>query len=299
MFNRSRRWPLGIAVLSVCFLATGCLGVYGADGSAPGPATGDLEPYCSGVANHYDIYTAEVGVSYGSGGSHSYVAPGLSSTDNSAFTQAAYQNYTVNHGVGPGAYYFLSGPLWAPSSTSAYQWGVDQAVYATGDFNLANAADEDHHYKLVFLFVMGDIEVDNGDHYYYGWNAPSPTSAERTANQQVFEGFVNFLENSETNVGAYSTPSVFDELMGSSFTDPTVEWTAAGDEGPSTPCPPNSPVDFSSGPGGISAQFWGGVSTSTDDALEWQWAESNLSQGDFDQLDLDNYNNLFGIHDSP
>ena len=266
------------------------LNVVGGDGRAPSPAVnayGACEPGCSPTQT-YDLYVGEVGTSAYGGGT--YIPPTSNSTDNIDFVNDSSAEYNAGHGVGAGGYYFLSGPQNAPAGTSAQQWGIDQAVYATFSFDEAQAATGG---KYTFLFIMADIEIQPGNGAYFGWNYPAPTSsAALVANEAVWTGFYQQLQSNGVNVGVYSSPTIWSEIQGNSGVA-QVEWTSEGDAGPATPCPTAPLVG---GPSGISAQFWGGQSGTTNEGLMWQWAESSVSPGDFDNLDLTHYNSLFGIN---
>jgi len=160
---------------------------------------------------------------------------------------------------GAGEYYFLSGAQNAPSGVSAQQWGVDQAVYATNDFNAAQGATGG---KLAFGVIMADIEIQPGNGAYFGWYYPAPAnSLALAANELVWAGFYQELQAAGTNVGVYSSPTIWSEIQGGSSVA-QVEWTSEGDYGPSTPCPTTA---LSGGPGGTNAQFFGGQSSGTNE----------------------------------
>jgi hypothetical protein len=73
----------------------------------------------------------------------------------------------------------------------------------------------------------------------------------------------------------------------------TVDWTSENDYGPVTPCPTGT---LSGGPGSTSAAFFGGVGSTSNNALAWQWS---ISGGDWDQIDLTHYGNLFSTSFPP
>jgi hypothetical protein len=283
---RNKRLLILPVLGAIGLLLAACdIGITGADGSAPGPAAGGTEPLCGG---YYDLYTAETGASIGVNGAHNYQPPD-GGTDNQAFTTQAFNNFNSGHGVGAGSYYFLSGPAWAPSGMSAYNWGYYQAAYAVSDYNQALIANG---HSFSFLYIWGDIEISPGT-TDYGWN-PSPNPVQLTANQQVWQGFYQTLQSVGVNVGIYASPGDWSNLMNENVAQ--VEWTSQADYGPATPCPS---ATFSGGPGGYAAQFFGGQTASSITALEWQWAQGTNSPGDFDQFDLTHYNTSFGINLQP
>jgi hypothetical protein len=288
-----RRGKLAVVLLPCVVLLAACdLSIVGSDGSAPAPAVGAYgayEPACS-PTQPYDLYVGEVGSS--ASGGNTYIAPAANSTDNIHYIDDANASYNAGHGVGAGGYFFLSGPQHAPSGVSAYQWGVDEADYATEDFNAAQAATAG---SLAFKFLMADIEIQPGNGAYFGWFYPAPAnSLALAANELVWTGFYQALQGAGTNVGVYSSPAIWSEVQGDSNVS-QVEWTSELDYGPPTLCPT---IALSGGPGGTSAQFFGGQSSSTNQGLMWQWAEgpSGVSPGDFDNLDLTHYDTLLGIN---
>lgn len=288
-----RRCRLALVLAPCVLVLAACdISIVGSDGSAPAPTVngfGAFEPGCSPTQT-YDLYVGEVGSS--AYGGNTYIPPSTNSTDNINFINDASAEYNAGHGVGAGEYYFLSGGQNAPSGVSAYQWGVDQAMYATNDFNAAQVATGG---SLAFRFIMADIEIQPGNGAYFGWFYPAPAnSLALAANELVWAGFYQALQGAGTNVGVYSSPTIWSEIQGGSSVA-QAEWTSEGDYGPSTPCPTTA---LSGGPGGTSAQFFGGQSSGTKQSLMWQWAEgpNGLSPGDFDNLDLTHYNTLFGIN---
>ena len=288
-----RRRRLALILAPCILLLAACdISIVGTDGSAPGPIVngfGAFEPGCSPTQT-YDLYIGEVGSS--AFGGNNYIPPSTNSTDNVDFINAASAELNAGHGAGAGEYYFLSGAQNAPSGVSAQQWGVDQAVYATNDFN---AAQEATGGELAFGVIMADIEIQPGNGAYFGWYYPAPAnSLALAANELVWAGFYQELQAAGTNVGVYSSPTIWSEIQGGSNVA-QVEWTSEGDYGPSTPCPTTA---LSGGPGGTNAQFFGGQSSGTNEGLVWQWAEgpSVSSPGDFDNLDVTRCNSVFGTN---
>lgn len=279
---------VSLAAISTPAFAT--TGAYGSDGSAPiavGSNGAYVEPTCSPTTN-YDTYTGEVGAAT-SNGMTKYNAPSTgSSTDQLDNIDRAHNMHSNGHGVGAGSYFFLGGPKWASggesNSSNAYIWGEDQAIIATDDYNAADTAAAGDFSNLV---VMGDAEIQNSSQTN-GWD-----SSHVSYDQQVILGFVNWLQAHSTNVGIYAGPSFWMTYLGSMSLS-TVEWTAEGDYGPVTPCPT---AIFSGGPGGsgYAAQFFGGDTPSSNNALNWQWTGAgNGGAGDYDQYNFTHYNAVFG-----
>jgi hypothetical protein len=256
----------------------------GADSSGPtavGPSGAYYVPGCA-TNFYYDDYFGQVGTA--TPGGQTYEPPG-SAYNNLTAIEQSHSNYASGHGVGPGAYFFLGGPGWAPAGVSPSTWGYDEAVAATNDFNAADAAVGGDY---SFEFILADVEGNPGN---YGWESGSSGVS---ANQQVWQGFYSALQGAGTNVGVYSAPDAWKSIMGG-ITVSQVEWTYENnaDPGPPTPCPS---ATFSGGPGGINANFFDPANVSND--LIWQWSIGS-GQGDFDQIDLTRWNNLFGTSYKP
>jgi hypothetical protein len=257
---------------------------FGADSGGPPPNGGSgnyTEPYCSGT-HYYDVYLGQVGSGV-SGGKNEYEPPGTSSTspyDIKSDIDASYSEFQNGHGVGAAAYFFLTGPGDEGSYTPA-QWGYEQAVYATNDYNSAFGVDSGYSYGV----ILADVETAEGTN---GW------TFSQANNQAVWNNFYETLQNSGTNVGVYSSYGAWKDIMGA-LTVGQLEWTYENDYGPVTPCPTGT---FSGGPGGsaYNGRFFGAVDVTSDLAQMWQWAQSSGDGGvgDFDQQDLTHYNAVFG-----
>lgn len=181
---------------------------------------------------------------------------------------------------------YLTGPGYAPSGDTPYEWGEAQASYATTDYNMAQSAID--AYSNPFIFA--DIEVP-------GTYGRGGSGSDISQDQQVWEGCYEWLQGNKTNVGVYSDQNFWASIMGSqSWPVGQVEWTAATthvDE--PTPCLTGV---FTGGPSGESAGFFGGDSEASANALVWQFSQgtyvSNPIDGDYDQSDITHYNDLFG-----
>jgi hypothetical protein len=296
---------LAIALLcSSCFYQFDTFG-FGADGTGPGPVTVAsqfTEPNCNPVGN-YDLYMAEVGhFTSGSNVANSPVAGGY---DNRTLINDAWiERNQKDHGLGTGSFVFMAGPAYE-GSRSPTAWGQYQASSALADYNAAHSSDG---HLGTFGFLFGDIEITatttksqqgglTGDQYesdgwYFQGNGSAQLGPYLTANLQVWTAFYSTLEHDGINVGVYSSPLLWHEIMNQA-TVPTVQWTSEGDAGPETPCP----VHYSNGPSGISANFFGNYTnrSTTLNSLIWQWAQSADSPGDEDQVDITHWEDLFGL----
>lgn len=285
------------AVMALTGTAAADTPTYGADTSGPGPngsfTTGYTEPNCPG--DYYDNYFYQVGSAV-SGGTI-YHAPSTSGYDNQSYMAASWDNYVIDHGSGPAAYFFLNGPLSAPSGTSAATWGYDQAYAAATYANDAAEADYQANGSWpTFDFLFGDVETDPQDSLYFnGWStSPTTWSPNYSANQAVWNNFYQDLQTWGWNVGVYSSQGNWDATMGSqAWPVYTVEWTS--DQHQTTPgsCATSmwQNTTYSQ-----TAQFYGGDSESSTNALVWQWI---VGDADYDQTDLTHWNTLFGLSYTP
>lgn len=273
---------------------------YGSDTGAPQPTSYEgyyLEPGCTDLSDVlYDKYLGEDGYA-AAGGAFGYHGPG-SVTQGFNVEENITDTYTMyedGHGMGAGTYFFLNGPTsdGATTETEAIDYGWNQGAYATADYNEALAASG---YEYTDAFLWGDVEGGPGQPVVNGW------STSVTLNQDVVAGFISYLQDSGTNVGIYSAPSEWQNVLGSVELD-QVSWTYEYDDGndgnpagSQNPCPTQM---FVGGPGNVGAQFFGGQGPNSDNALGWQWVQSPYADGDWDQFDLTHYNSLFGINLSP
>jgi len=283
-----------IVVLSSAAWATG---IEGSDGSAPIVTVQNSggvyeEPVCTD--HNYDTYTAEVGTSENPAGHNYYDAPQNSgNTDNAIDVEDTFGDLVMGHGIGAGAYFFLTGPKDAPTGVSATQYGIDQANWATQDYN---NADEYMDGDYSNFFIGGDVEGTYGSQYDNGWwiaaGDKPPTGADLTANQDLINAFIDTLESDDTNVMIYSSGGSSSEWreITSNMNVSVAEWTATYENTDLAPSPcPNA--DFATTE--ASAQFFGGQYASSTTALQWQWTEDG-GGGDWDQYSVSHYNDLFG-----
>jgi len=105
----------------------------------------------------------------------------------------------------------------------------------------------------------------------------------------TFNGFWDYIwDDSNYAIAAYASPGTWSGIFGSdgSLSD-TTEWTAGYASGDGTDgCGNPAPTDWTQDAGDCSsnsASFFGGIDSSDNCALEWQWAGVGL--GDFDQID--------------
>jgi hypothetical protein len=279
--RKSRRL---LASFAAVFVLASCevVGPYGSDGSAPQAVDESgtnpfQEPTCSGFA--YYFYIGEGGIA-NSDGTVRYVPPGTG-TDNQLNIVAAEVNRTEGDGLGAGIYFFMGGPTYTPSNLTAYQYGQQQANAALSDLEAV-----DGEFTLHFPFIMADIEM--GATAKNGWYYPA-TGSQVTANQQVWQGFYSQLQGLGYNVGVYSDADNWNNGLGG-ISVSQVEWTYQPETRAITPCP----AELTNGPGGDSATFFGGQSSSVNTAIMWQWSnQANNGIGDWDSLDLAHFNALF------
>jgi hypothetical protein len=200
-------------------------------------------------------------------------------------------------GIGTGVYFFMGGPGVDPhyngTTPEASAWGQRQAAWA-----LNNAASLKVRYPVMFA----DVELpgaapgispapDNG------WNSvhPNPCSGKSTLNyidpnvdRAVLNGFFSYLaSHSSYRPGVYSSPQIWPQIFGtgSAATLRGVgEWTYTNDTSSLAHIPSGWCLRTTS----ICARFFGGINSSSPDALMWQWSGGGGTYngyGDFDQID--------------
>ncbi len=281
-----KRLKLLFILIAVVFLTSACESVgLGSDGSGPvvSPVSSgiNVEPYCN---TNYDFYLGEVAL-FGTGADILNPPITSGSTDLLPNIESAQNNFNNGHGVGAGAYVFLGGPGANPNM-SPTAWGAEQANWAWAAHN--NAEQTMQGVEFNFNFVMADVESTGL------WLAPT-SQANITANQDVWLGFVNTFQGEGHNVMLYSAGNFWASYFGN-LPVTTVEDTSEQDYGPITPCP--TADNNSSGPGGYNAGYFD--TTSAINQLVWQWSENPPNGvGDFDFVNMSNYNALFNINDSP
>jgi hypothetical protein len=261
---------------------------YGTD-SWPVPVTGNA-PYSEpSIGGAYGGYIGMTGSwSYWLGCRGGFLA--WSST-NSAQADTNYTKY--GKGIGTAVYWFMGGPGVDPnyngSAAEASAWGARQAARA-----LADAAGENVTYPVLFM----DIEIpgvapasDNG------WNSvyTSPCSGvvkhsgvPAAVDRADFNGFWGYVKaHSKYAPGVYSSAGIWASIFGtgSAASIPhTDEWTYE----PETANLSDAPVGWCLKSGGGCAQFFGGVTSGSSNALMWQWSGGGgvrNALGDFDQID--------------
>jgi type II secretory pathway pseudopilin PulG len=180
-------------------------------------------------------------------------------------------------------------PNYNGSAAEASAWGARQAARA-----LADAAGENVTYPVLFM----DIEIpgvapasDNG------WNSvyTSPCSGvvkhsgvPAAVDRADFNGFWGYVKaHSKYAPGVYSSAGIWASIFGtgSAASIPhTDEWTYE----PETANLSDAPVGWCLKSGGGCAQFFGGVTSGSSNALMWQWSGGGgvrNALGDFDQID--------------
>jgi hypothetical protein len=253
-------------------------GIYGTDSSGPtaaGSSPTFLEPNCTQY--RYRTYMGQFGQTLGDYISEE--APGTTYNNQTAINQA-FTSYQNGYGFGAGAYYWMGGigstSLSPKDASAASWWGGEQAAKAIGFFQNANSLSGN---KYTSRFIFMDVETGQG------W------SANQALNQDTFNGFVQEMQNNGWNVGVYSGPGVWNQIMGSSFHIGQAEWTTEGDENTSSPtCPTGA---LTGGPSGYSTGlFFGGQSYSSSTALMWQFDEGLK---DWDNSDYTHWQAMFGL----
>jgi hypothetical protein len=212
-----------------------------------------------------------------------------SATD-SAQADTNYSKYGL--GIGTAVYWFMGGPGVDPSyngtAAEASAWGARQAVRA-----LADAAGEQVTYPVLFM----DIELpgvapatDNGWNNVYTSacsGVVKHSGVPAALDRADFNGFWNYVSaHSKYKPGVYSAPDIWTQIFGtgSAASIPgTDEWTYE----PETASLSNAPQGWCLKSGGC-AEFFGGVTSASGNALMWQWSGGGGVRnpiGDFDQID--------------
>jgi hypothetical protein len=242
--------------------------------TVPGSAPYSM-PYLGGAYGGYIGMTGNWAYWLGCSGQEHFLA--FSATNNAQ----AHTNYVTYHrAVGSGAYWFMGGPGVDPhyngTTSEASAWGARQAARALAD--IANGGGID--YKVVWM----DVELpgitparDNGWNSVYTSPCSGvveqsyvPTSLDR-AN---FNGFASYIAaHSAYKVGVYSSAGVWASIFGTgtdSLIPNTYEWTYEPETtNYSGAYPYGWCLDHGAGP---CAQFFGGQTSSSPNALMWQWS---------------------------
>jgi hypothetical protein len=260
---------------------------YGSD-SWPVPVGGSGPYSAPSIGGAYGGYVGMTGSwSYWMGCHGGFLAW---SATNSAQADTNYTKY--GKGIGTAVYWFMGGPgvdpNWNGSSAEASAWGARQAARA-----LADMAGEHVTYPVVFMDVELPGVAPASDN---GWNDvyTSPcsgvvkhTGVAAAVDRADFNGFWNYITaHSKYKPGVYSAPSIWTQIFGTGSAASighTDEWTYE----PETASLSNAPSGWCLKSGGC-AQFFGGVSSSSSNALMWQWSGGGGVRnaiGDFDQID--------------
>ena len=262
--------------------------------SVPGSAPYSM-PFLGGAYGGYIGMTGNWAYWLGCGGQEHFLAY---SATNAA--QARTNKTKYGKGVGYGAYWFMGGPGVDPhyngTTAEASNWGAQQAARALQD--IANGGGI--NYPVVWM----DIEIPGiGPATDNGWNTVYTSPCSGVVRQQHilasidradFNGFFDYITaHSKYQPGVYSAVPVWNSVFGSTSASPgspgyiphTLEWTYE----PETASLSSAPYGWCLNHGsGACAQFFGGVSRSSGNALMWQWSGGGGVRngvGDFDQID--------------
>jgi len=211
----------------------------------------------------------------------------------SANSQQANTNLTrYGRGIGTAVYWFMGGPGVDPhyngTAREAYSWGARQAARA-----LASMASEHVTYPVVFM----DVELpgiapapDNGWNDVYTSPCSGKVRVSHIAagvDRSDFNGFYDYLiSHSSRTPGVYSSPGIWESIFGrgSAAAIPHIaEWTYE----PETTKLSLAPSGWCLKGTSSCAEFFGGVTRYSKQALMWQWSGGGgvtNGVGDFDQI---------------
>jgi hypothetical protein len=260
---------------------------YGTD-SMPVPVSG-AGPYGEpDIGGAYGGYIGMIGSwSYWLG------CPGGFLTWSAANSEQADSDYAAyGAGIGTAAYWFMGGPGVDPeysgTAAEASAWGARQAAQA-----LSDAADRDVTYPVIFMDIELPLVAPAPDN---GWNNvyTSPCSGvvkqvgiPAAIDRAEFNGFWDYISaHSAYKPGVYSSPAIWAQIFGTgnaASIPHTDEWTYE----PETASLSDAPYGWCLRSGGC-AEFFGGVTSSSSNALMWQWSGGGGIRngvGDFDQVD--------------
>jgi hypothetical protein len=213
------------------------------------------------------------------------------SSANSQEANANRQRY--GSGIGTGVYWFMGGPGVDPryngTAAEAYAWGQQQAARTLWDMS---------RQAVTYPVVIMDIELpgiapapDNGWDSVY----TSPCSGvvrigyvPASVDRADFNGFWDYITAHSSYVpGVYSAPDVWARIFGggsAAWIPHTYEWTYE----PETTQLGMAPSGWCLRNGSSCAEFFGGVTRGSPQALMWQWSGGGgqgNGVGDFDQID--------------
>lgn len=213
------------------------------------------------------------------------------SQTNSQQANANLTRYRI--GIGTAVYWFMGGPGVDPnyngSAQEAYAWGKRQAARTVSDL-----AKRQVPFPVVFMDIELPLVKPAPDN---GWNSvyTSPCSGvvrvdhiPAAVDRADFNGFYDYLvAHSDRVPGVYSSASVWGAIFGAgsaSRIPHTHEWTYQ----PETANLALAPSGWCLKGSAACAQFFGGVSSTSPQALMWQWSGGGGVRngvGDFDQID--------------
>lgn len=254
---------------------------WGSDSGGPAP-TGSgpfKEATCAGAGN-YGGYIGKIGgADYVSASNPSGNGTSIYTWNATAAADADTNHFTYGYGNGSGGYWYMYGPaltVGGGAGDSPYNWGVQQAEWALEDWQ--SWYDGGVH-RMPFTIIWADVEGGSS----YGWYT-SPTSAEALADEEVFGGFfqeVNALDEGIT-AGIYSATGAWNVYTGAyDGLAGDWEWTYEDYQASATTCAQGWTADA-----GSTAQFFGGLSSSSNTALMWQWSSGS---SDYDQIDSNRF----------
>ncbi len=207
--------------------------------------------------------------------------------------QANTNHATYGKGIGTGVYWFMAGPGVDPNyngtTAEARAWGSKQAAKTLRSMS---------GLKVTYPVVFMDIELpgiapapDNGWNDVYTSSCSGKVKSayiSPAVDRAVFNGYRAYIRASSSYIpGVYSAPSIWADIFGtgSAASIPTTdEWTYTADTSKLSPAPDGWCLAGTS----TCAQFFGGVSRSSPEALMWQWSGGGGTYngyGDFDQID--------------
>ena len=209
---------------------------------------------------------------------------------NSTAANRANANYNAGIGMGAAPYWYAGGPGADPAfngtTSEAYTWGKNQAREAV------TLADQ---FPVKTNIMFFDVEEPNHSRssIYTGWNetitnCASLQSASACCSpalaRATFNGFWDYIwYNTAYFPAVYSAPGTWNSIFGTSSygnLSNTMEWTADW-----SGCVNPPPYGWTQGAGNCasnSANFFGGISSSSNCAVAWQWAGGSA---DYVQID--------------
>ena len=209
-------------------------------------------------------------------------------------SQQANNNYIRHHeGIGTAAYWFMAGPGIDPNyngtAWEARDWGARQAAQALRDISRV---------LVTYPVVFADVEMpgsgpapDNGWRHAYTSACSGrmgQTRISRRLDRADLNGFLAYLTTHSFFLpGIYSSQGLWAGVFGTgpeAHLTNVYEWTYMQERGALI----YPPVGWCLRGTSICAQFFGGVSRASPQALIWQWSGGGGTfngYGDFDQID--------------